>query len=186
MSDVSGIQLDKLLFSPFKSAQETQISMSLSSLKYISDYGLDASGNLKIVQIKSTYYDMPSATTKDVSLNIPLISLINIPCLYVKNVSINFDINIQSQSIDTSEVPPSVPTSESFSKSGKSRSTIKTSGYVSSNNSKDDQPKYNMRIDAINEKPIGLLLIYDFININRDIIRTAIGTENVSLKSMFT
>ena len=53
MSNESGsnIKLDQLLFAPFKSSQESQILLSLSTLKYISDYGLDSSGNLKIVQI---------------------------------------------------------------------------------------------------------------------------------------
>lgn len=185
MSDVSGIQLDQLLFAPFKSALDAQILLSFTSLKYISDYGLDSSGNMKIVQINSSYYDVSSSTIKDVSLNIPVVSLINIPCLTMKTLSVDFDINIQSQTINTLDVRPSVISPNYFNTSGLSASSIKTSGYVSSEKSGSYTPKYNIHIEAINEKTLGLLMIYDFINKNRDIIRPATGAGNVSLKSIF-
>jgi len=185
LPDVSKIQLNQILFAPFKSAQETQVSLSLTSLKYISDYGLDSSGNMKIVQIKSTYYDASSAATKDISFNIPMISLINIPCLYVKNVSIDFDINIQSQTIGSSEFNPSVIASSNyFNNSIQTQASINTNGYVSGIRSTNKESHYNIHIDAINEKPIGLLMIYDFINKNRDLIRPATGS-NITLKSIF-
>ena len=175
MSDVSGIQLDKLLFAPFKSAVDAQILLSLASLKYISDYGLDSSGNMKIVHINSTYYDVSSSTIKDVSLYIPVVSLIDIPCLNMKTLSVDFGINIQSQKINTLVVTPSVL----------SASSITTTGHVSSQKSESYTPTYKIHIEAINEKPLGLLMVYDFINTNRNIIRPAIGVENVTLKSIF-
>ena len=167
---MSGFQLEQLLLTPFKSAQEAQIALSWSSLKYISDYGLDSSGNLKIVHINSTYYDVSSATTKDISLNIPFISLINMPSLSMKNISANFDITIQSQTINSQDV---------------TQSNITTYGNISSENSGKYQPKYKVQIDAINEKPPGLQMLYDYINTNRDIIRPATGSAIVNLKNLF-
>jgi hypothetical protein len=170
MHTISELQLDKLLLTPFKSAQEAQIELSMASLKYISDYGLDSSGNMKIVQINSTYYDASSATTKDVSLNIPFISLINLPSLNMKNIGVDFDITIESQTIITQDI---------------TQSNIQTYGYITSGNLEIKKPKYKVHIDSINEKPLGLLMLYDFINTNRDIIRPATGSANVTLKSIF-
>ena len=62
---------------------------------------------------------------------------------------------------------------------------IKTSGYISSVKSNKNKPKYHTHIEAINEKPLGLLMLYDFINSYRDIIRAAPGSANVNLKSYF-
>lgn len=174
MHTISELQLDKLLLTPFKSAQEAQISLSMASLKYISDYGLDSSGNMKIVQINSTYYDASSATTKDVSLNIPFISLINLPSLNMKNISVDFDITIESQTIITQDITQDI-----------THSNIQTYGYITSGNLEINKPKYKVHIDSINEKPLGLLMLYDFINTNRNIIRPAIGSANVTLKSIF-
>ena len=186
IKDVSGIQMDQILFAPFKSAQEAQISLSLSSLKYISDYGLDPSGNMKIVQINSSYYDVSSLSIKDTSMNIPFISLINMPCLSVKNVSVDFDISVQSQKITSGAFTPSTLLSSSFlTPSTTTTGSINTSGYLSSSKTKTNETQYKIHIDAVNEKPLGLLMIYDFINTNRDKIRPATGSANVSLKNIF-
>ena len=188
--DVSGVQLDQkldqLLFAPFKSAQEAQISLSLSSLKYISDYGLDSSGNMKIVQINSSYYDVTSSSIKDTSMNIPFISLINMPCLSVKNVSVDFDISVQSQKNTSAAFTPATLLSSSFlTPSTTTTGSINTSGYLSSSKTKTNETQYKIHIDAMNEKPLGLLMIYDFINTNRNIIKPATGSANVSLKNIF-
>lgn len=180
MSNESGssIKLDQLLFAPFKSSHESQILLSLSTLKYISDYGLDSSGNLKIAQINSSYYDASNQIIRDVSLNIPVISLLNIPCLNVKNVTIDFNINIQSQTIESKST---ILNSGSFS----NNNNIETSGYVSSENSKSTGSTYNIKVEASDEKPLGLLMLYNFINTNRDIIRPVPGSANLNLKNLF-
>lgn len=182
MSNESGanIKLDQLLFTPFKSSQESQILLSLSTLKYISDYGLDSSGNLKIVQINSSYYDVSNQIIRDVSLNIPIVSLINIPCLHVKNITIDLNISIRSQTAESK----STNTGGSiglFSTGAK----IETTGYVSSANSKTTGSTYNIKVEAVDEKPLGLLMLYNFINTNRDIIRPSPGSANVNLKNLF-
>ncbi len=180
MSNESGsnIKLDQLLFAPFKSSHESQILLSLSTLKYISDYGLDSSGNLKIAQINSSYYDASNQIIRDVSLNIPVVSLINIPCLNVKNVTIDLNINIRSQTIESKST---ILNSGSFS----NNNNIETSGYVSSENSKSTGSTYNIKVEASDEKPLGLLMLYNFINTNRDIIRPVPGSANLNLKNLF-
>jgi hypothetical protein len=185
MSNESGanIKLDQLLFAPFKSSQESQILLSLSTLKYISDYGLDSSGNLKIVQINSSYYDASNQIIRDVSLNIPVVSLINIPCLHVKNVTIDLNINIRSQTIESKGANLTIGGSVGglFSNSAK----IETTGYVSSENSKSTGSTYRIKVEASDEKPLGLLMLYNFINTNRDIIRPVPGSANLNLKNLF-
>jgi hypothetical protein len=184
MSNESGsnIKLDQLLFAPFKSSQESQILLSLSTLKYISDYGLDSSGNLKIVQINSSYYDASNQIIRDVSLNIPVVSLINIPCLHVKNVTIDLNINIRSQTIESKGANLTIGGSVGlFSNNTK----IETTGYVSSENSKSTGSTYNIKVEASDEKPLGLLMLYNFINTNRDIIRPVPGSANLNLKNLF-
>ena len=124
---------------------------------------------MKIVHINSSYYDVSSATTKDISLNIPFISLINIPSLYMTKISTEFDIVIQSQTINSLDV----------------NQPIKTYGNISSVNIDKNRAKYHMQIEATNEKPLGLLMLYEYINSKRDIIRPATGSANVNLKSYF-
>lgn len=183
---IPGLLIDQILLAPFKSAQEAQISMSLSSLKYISDYGLDSNGNMKIVQINSSYYDATSSSIKDTSLNIPVISLINMPCLSVKNVSVDFNISIQSQKITSGAFTPSVLLSSSFlTPSTTANGSINATGNLSSSKTNTNESQYKIHIEAVNEKPLGLLMIFDFINTNRNIIKPATGSANVSLKNIF-
>ena len=188
IKDISGIQMDQLLFAPFKSAQETQISMSLSSLKYILDYGLDSTtGGLKIVQINSSYLNPSNALIEDTTSYIPLISLINIPSLYVKNVSVDFDISVQSQKITSGAFTPSTLVSSTFfTPSTTTNASIKTSGFLSSSKTKTNESQYKIHIDAVNEKPLGLLMIYDFINTHRDRIRPATGSTDITLNTIFS
>jgi hypothetical protein len=173
---MDGLPLNQLLLAPFFAAQESQLAISMSSLKFLSDQGLDASGNLKTVKVTSSYLDTTTnpgtSTPADISFNIPLISLINMPCLYMKKVNMDFNIKISSQNSDSKSRSNTFGGSAGaqasyFGIGGSISANFQTTGSNASSNANSTESQYKIHIEAENEKPLGLLMLLDYINTNR-------------------
>jgi hypothetical protein len=172
---MDGLPLNQLLLAPFSAAQESQLSISMSSLKFLSDQGLDASGNLKTVKVTSSYLDKTNPNVpvpRDISFNIPLISLINMPCLYMKKVNMDFNIKISTQNSDSKSRSNTFGGGASASASyfgigGSLSANFQTTGANASSNSNSTESQYKIHIEAENEKPLGLLMLLDHINTHR-------------------
>ncbi len=172
---MDGLPLNQLLLAPFLAAQQSQLSISMSSLKFLSDQGLDASGNLKTVKVTSSYLDNtdPAAPLPiDVSFNIPLISLINMPCLYMKKVNMDFNIKISTQNSDSKSRSNTFGGGASaaasyFGIGGSLSANFQTTGSNASSNANSTESQYKIHIEAENEKPLGLLMLLDYINTRR-------------------
>ena len=172
---VQGLPLNQLLLAPFSAAQESQINMSMSSLQFISDYGLDPSGSLRVVKVNSKYTNANNEI-QDASLNIPLISLINMPCLYMKKVNMDFNIKISAQNTSSTARSNTFGGSAGaqasyFGIGGSVSANFQTTGSNASSNSNSTETQYKIHIEAENEKPLGLLMLFDYINTNRNSIQ---------------
>lgn len=172
---MDGLPLNQLLLAPFLAAQQSQLSISMSSLKFLSDQGLDASGNLKTVKVTSSYLDNtdPNAPLpRDISFNIPLISLINMPCLYMKKVNMDFNIKISTQNSDSKSRSNTFGGGASaaasyFGIGGSLSANFQTTGSNASSNANSTESQYKIHIEAENEKPLGLLMLLDYVNTHR-------------------
>lgn len=171
---MDGLPLNQLLLAPFFAAQESQLAISMSSLKFLSDQGLDASGNLKTVKVTSSYLDTTTTpgTLADISFNIPLISLINMPCLYMKKVNMDFNIKISTQNSDSKSRSNTFGGSAGaqasyFGIGGSVSANFQTTGANASSNANSTESQYKIHIEAENEKPLGLLMLLDHINTHR-------------------
>jgi hypothetical protein len=173
---MDGLPLNQLLLAPFLAAQQSQLSISMSSLKFLSDQGLDASGNLKTVKVTSSYLDNTTnpgtPTLADISFNIPLISLINMPCLYMKKVNMDFNIKISTQTSDSKSRSNTFGGGASaaasyFGIGGSLSANFQTTGANASSNANSTESQYKIHIEAENEKPLGLLMLLDYVNTHR-------------------
>ena len=172
---MDGLPLNELLLAPFFAAQKSQLSLSMTSLRFLSEQGLDASGNLKTVKVTSSYLDNtdPNAPLpRDVSFNIPLISLINMPCLYMKKVNMDFNIKISTQNSDSKSRSNTFGGGASESASyfgigGSLSANFQTTGSNASSNANSTESQYKIHIEAENEKPLGLLMLLDYVNTYR-------------------
>ena len=171
---MDGLPLNELLLAPFFAAQQSQLSLSMTSLRFLSEQGLDASGNLKTVKVTSSYLDNTTGTPTlaDISFNIPLISLINMPCLYMKKVNMDFNIKISTQNSDSKSRSNTFGGGASASASyfgigGSLSANFQTTGSNASSNANSTESQYKIHIEAENEKPLGLLMLLDYVNTYR-------------------
>ena len=192
---MDGLPLNQLLLAPFASAQESQLSISMSSLKFLSDQGLDASGNLKTVKVTSSYLDTTTSPgtpiPTDVSFNIPLISLINMPCLYMKKVNMDFNIKISTQNSDSKSRSNTFGGGASaaanyFGIGGSLSANFQTTGANASSNANSTESQYKIHIEAENEKPLGLLMLLDYVNTHRGEIFPDVNQPIKTLKDFTT
>jgi hypothetical protein len=111
------------------------------------------------------------------SINIPLLSLLNIPSLLVDVVDVDFTINIKTQTIKTAEVGSNVGVQTNFfanvNRGGFSagffldtRGTVTSSARADSQTNTESTYKVKMRARQID--PPGMKAMFDFITNNRD------------------
>ena len=74
----TGLPIENLIAAPLLAAAEGQKSLASTTAQFITEVGMDSSGNTKSVTFN--YED----GSKDVKLDVPLLSIINIPSLSVK------------------------------------------------------------------------------------------------------
>ena len=120
---------------------------------------MDKDGNTKSVAFK--YED----GSESVALDVPLLSIINIPSLCVDEIGINFDMEVSTQTASKSSTDSSATASASV---GWGCWSAKFEGKVShhSENSRksDTSAKYTVSVKGKQEKPEGLMKVLDMLN----------------------
>lgn len=111
------------------------------------------------------------------SINIPLISLLNVPSLMIDTISVDFTINIKTQTIKQVEIGSTVNVQTNFfanvNKGGFSAGfQLDTRGSVTSSARADSQTNtestYKVKMRARQIDPPGMKAMFDFITNNRD------------------
>ncbi len=93
-------------------------------------------------------------TTKTMTLNVPLISLVPMPAFTMDETTVDFNMEVKESTVDTSDSSSSFSTTESFNFWGVSASIT---GNVSANNSHtrstDNTAKYTIHARAVQQPP---------------------------------
>ena len=155
----TGLPIENLIAAPLLAAAEGQKTLAATTASFIQEVGMDKDGNTKSVAFK--YED----GSESVALDVPLLSIINIPSLCVDEIGINFDMEVSTQTDSKSSTDTSATASASV---GWGCWSAKFEGKVShhSENSRksDTSAKYTVSVKGKQEKPEGLMKVLDMLN----------------------
>ena len=88
----TGLPIENLIAAPLLAASEGQKSLAQTTASFITEVGMDDKGNTKSVTFN---YDDGS---EKVVLDVPLLSIINIPSLCVDSIDVEFQMEVSTQS----------------------------------------------------------------------------------------
>jgi hypothetical protein len=177
--EFKGLPMSDLIGTPLIAAAEAQGKLANITENFIKEVGLNKSGEngdgsfnyeARTVAFK---YNLPIIKegvldTKQVELEVPLLAIVNVPSLSVKNVTIDFNMEVKTSSKDTSEVNASTTVKVGYS-SAFSPVSASVSGSVSastkSERATDNSAKYSVHVEARDDgPPEGLMKVLDILS----------------------
>ena len=155
----TGLPIENLIAAPLLAAAEGQKSLAATTAQFITEVGMDSSGNTKSVAFK--YAD----GSESVALDVPLLSIINIPSLCVDTIDVEFEMEVSTQSASKSSTDSSAELSVKAGFGCWSASfTGKVSHHSENSRKSDSSAKYSVSVKGKQEKPEGLMKVLDMLN----------------------
>ena len=158
-SQFTGLPIETLISAPLVAAAEGQKSLAATTAQFITEVGMDKDGKTKSVAF--TYED----GSEHVELDVPLLSIINIPSLCVDTIDVEFQMEVSAQSASKSSTDASA---ELTAKAGfgcySASFTGKVSHHSENSRSSDSSAKYSISVKGKQEKPEGLMKVLDMLN----------------------
>ena len=155
----TGLPIENLIAAPLLAAAEWQKSLAQTTAAFITEVGMDKDGNTK--SVKFNYED----GSESVSLNVPLLSIINVPSLCVDEIDINFDMEVSTQTASKSSTDSSATASASVGWGcWKASFEGKVSHHSENSRKSDSSAKYTIAVKGKQEKPEGLMKVMDMLN----------------------
>ena len=187
-SKVSGIleslPLDHLISAPLMSACAAQVQLSKATCDFVKQMGFDDSGKVQMVTMNMNEQDA-SGVVHNVVLNVPLITMLNIPSMQIQTVSIDLvvEVDAMSENKNTSASEKTtafgVKVNAGWSGWGAKVSveaTYNTTAKLSSSTANSDKlntkAKYQVHLEAENRPPVGLLKLMDKLVSNDRLVAT--------------
>ena len=155
----TGLPIENLIAAPLLAASEGQKSLAQTTASFITEVGMDDKGNTKSVTFN---YDDGS---EKVVLDVPLLSIINIPSLCVDSIDVEFQMEVSTQSSSKSSTDSSATVNASCGFAcWKASFEGKVSHHSESSRSSDTSAKYSISVKGKQEKPEGLMKVLDMLN----------------------
>jgi len=188
MSSLALLDMSSLIAQPLHAVVDAQVELSLSTVKFLRDFALDASGeSLRNVVISQNSVEVlrdadgnPVLTdgslnyvTEQQILNLPLITLLNVPSLQIKKFTIDLTIELVSVQTISGEVETTSNGTSYDSwnngggSSGSYKSFVKGSSSERSSASATQAIKYALHLEAAVAQPPGLTMLLDFLVRNK-------------------
>ena len=174
MSQFKGLPMEELIGGPLSAAAKAQTQLAGVTVDFINNVGLEGEeGNKKARTVDFTY-DRPitkqdgSVSQEQSKLTVPLLSIINVPNLSIKEASVDFNMEVKSSTLDTNETSKSASVSASykaFYSPFKASFTASVSSKDTSTRSTDNSAKYAVSVKAVDSgMPEGLSRVLDMLN----------------------
>ena len=155
----TGLPIEQLISAPLVAAAEGQKTLAATTASFIQEVGMDKDGNTKSVAFK---YEDGSET---VALDVPLLSIINIPSLCVDTIDVEFDMEVSTQTASKSSTDSSATASASVGWGcWKASFEGKVSHHSENSRKSDTSAKYSVSVKGKQEKPEGLMKVLDMLN----------------------
>ena len=176
----SALPMESLIGGPLQAAATAQGTLANITSDFITKVGLEDAGGGKLKArtvafnyqkpVKNTTTDKDGNTTdtwekQEMSLDVPLLSIVKSPNLQVKEVDINFNMEVKASSASTNENSQKASVDASWSGWG---AKVKFHGSVSNKNtsqrSSDTSAKYEVKVLAKDDgAPEGLMKVLDIL-----------------------
>ena len=155
----TGLPIENLIAAPLLAAAEGQKSLASTTAQFITEVGMDDKGNTKSVTFN--YED----GSKNVVLDVPLLSIINVPSLCVDSIDVEFNMEVSTQSSTKSSTDSSATVNASCGFAcWKASFEGKVSHHSENSRSSDSSAKYTIAVKGKQEKPEGLMKVLDMLN----------------------
>ena len=179
MSDqFGGLPMDQLIGGPLKAACSAQVLLAKASSDFIKDVGLDTDATGKVMTARTVDFSFnkpvqdADGTTKmeKVDLQVPLLAILNTPSLSVKEVDVQFTMEVKSStSSKTTSDSKADLTAHAKYNAGLFSCDVTVHGSVAnhSENSRksDNSAKYDVKVVARDDgPPEGLMKVLDMLN----------------------
>ncbi len=174
----SGLDMESLIGGPLKAACNAQVMMAAATTKFIEDVGLqppDKDGNRKV---RTTSFSFMRAATdetgkgigqEEVSMDVPLLSIVKVPTLAIDEVDVTFDMEVKSStSSESSSDKKGELEANAGLKIGPFHMDVKIKGSISchesNTRSSDNSAKYHVKVHAKDfGMPEGLARMLDIL-----------------------
>eukprot|EP00792_Barthelona_sp_PAP020_P004781 TRINITY_DN2338_c0_g1_i1.p1 TRINITY_DN2338_c0_g1~~TRINITY_DN2338_c0_g1_i1.p1 ORF type:complete len:198 (+),score=63.18 TRINITY_DN2338_c0_g1_i1:29-595(+) len=145
-AELNAIPIDELVAAPLLAANRANRELARHSIEFIEDFCTDGKPDMFTIQVPS----VTNGITSSVAIQAPKICLVNPPSLTVREVSVDFTMEIKSSVADTSKTDVNVAASGTVG-------VAKLSGSVSSSKTStrktDSSAKYNVHVIARDDGP---------------------------------
>ena len=173
-----GLPMSDLISQPLIAAAQAQGQLAGVTQQFIKDIGLQGDDNSLSARTVNFGFNSPvtdsegNTTLAHNDLNVPLLSIVNVPNLSVKKATVDFTMEVKSSSKDTSSSATSgnVSTTAKY-KAWWSPVSVKMTASVSTNKksesvrSTDNSAKYDVHVEARDDgAPEGLMKVLDILN----------------------
>ena len=173
-----GLPMSDLISQPLIAAAQAQGQLAGVTQQFIKDIGLQGDDNSLSARTVNFGFNSPvtdakgNTTLEHNDLNVPLLSIVNVPNLSVKKATVDFTMEVKSSSRDTSSssTTGNVSTTAKY-KSWWSPVSVQMTASVSTNKksesvrSTDNSAKYDVHVEARDDgAPEGLMKVLDILN----------------------
>jgi hypothetical protein len=167
--EFKGLPMEDLIGAPLIAAANAQGKLAAMTADFIKHVGVKTNGSVSTVEFK---YKTKSAEGTQVEnvIDVPLLSIVNIPALSVKKAEVAFTMEVKQQTIEKSTTEAS-STVEANYKAVWSPFSAKITGSVATKSdntrSTDKTAKYDIRVEARDDGiPEGLAKVLDMLSAN--------------------
>ena len=176
----SALPMESLIGGPLQAAATAQGTLANITSDFINNVGLqdDGQGNLSARTVDFKYQKPVKTTTtaadgtvtdtwdkQEMDLQVPLLTIVKAPNLQVKEVDINFNMEVKASSASSNENSQNASVDASWKGWG---AKVKFHGSVSNKNtsqrSSDSSAKYDVKVSATDDgAPEGLMKVLDIL-----------------------
>jgi hypothetical protein len=188
LSDLAGLPMSLLISQPLHAVVDAQVELSLSTARFIKEFAIDPSTNtLRTVQISTDSVEIlkdgagqplldssgnVQYAVESKVLNLPFITLLNVPSLQIKKFTIDLTIELisvqDSSMTQSSDFVSGYDAWNAAGGSGGSYSTIaKGSSSGTSSTSNTQAIKYELHLECATTTPPGITMLMDFLTKNK-------------------
>lgn len=174
----SGLNMESLIGGPLKAVCNAQAMLAASTVKFIEDVGFDAPAEDGTRKVRTAAFSFTRGAvsdsgeglgTEEVSMNVPLLSMVKIPTLGVDEVDITFDMEVKSsEASEKSSDKNGELEANARLKVGPFHMDVKIKGSISchekNTRSSDNSAKYHVQVHAKDfGMPEGLARVLDIL-----------------------
>ena len=184
MSSLAQLDLATLILQPLNAVVDAQVQLSLATILFVKTFAIDPSTNsLRSVAISTDSVQLYKGAdgepvldssgslqyiTEQNILNLPVITLMNIPSLQIKKFTIDLTIELLTlQDTSSSSVDADGDNGTDWNSGGLKTYAKGSSSATSASSSSSQAIKYDLHLEMAHTTPPGLTMLLEFLSRNK-------------------